>query len=265
MSAAEVIRQHLLAHGKNPKAASEAEILRVLKRWADARGFGAVRTDAEREERVRLQKPWVVVDVESRRALIQWRAGRLTMHVPPAIALAWALLVESEPPPADVGPCPECKGDGLIADCESSAQMLESLGCADGWHVSDCFTDPCPACTGTGRKLAPVPRLLLDATTDAARTELLVLADRLQAAGDPLGELLGWALGLWTGEPTEPAVERRDLPVGSSTAAMFEVEAEGYRCDWSLDSDGWPYVRPVLGHPHTAAAAGALEATLSRV
>jgi hypothetical protein len=57
------------------------------------------------------------------------------------------------------------------------------------------YTRPCPACFGTGRKLATVPRLLLDATMDAAaRTELLVYADRLQADGDERGLLIAHAL-----------------------------------------------------------------------
>jgi hypothetical protein len=78
---------------------------------------------------------------------------------------------------------------------------------------------PCPACTGTGRESIPIARLLLDAAQPCSfcedvgdvgtlhrrpclhclpRQSLRAHADRLQAEGDPRGELLALALGPWS-------------------------------------------------------------------
>ena len=162
------------------------------------------------------------------------------IEVSPAIALAWAILVESEPPPppVDVGPCPECKGKGTVRattwgwDTDAAARgavwrlgyeaLFTEHHTKDAWTAT--YERPCHACDRSGRKLAPVPRLLLDATKPCTRCDdtgaidretqarpcpdcgprqaLRVLADELQAAGDERGQLLAWALGPWSGEPS---------------------------------------------------------------
>jgi hypothetical protein len=118
------------------------------------------------------------------------------------------------------------------------------------------------ACSATGRTLISVPRLLLDATTDAAARDALdVHAEvKLRDRGDPLGELLGWALGLWTGEP---------IYIGECSTCSGAGCIPGEPPSWANVYGEPPEQCPdcdaghVVGHPHTAAAAGALEATLS--
>jgi hypothetical protein len=191
--------------------ATEVEIRAAVERWARVRGFVLY------QDPVRHGLAWGYA-ADHVPVIWQWGEPRSCSWDPaPAIALAWAILVESEPPPVDVGPCPECKpwwsngGSRRGYTTRESAQrfaadvrggVYESRSRRDGRY--SVVWNACPACSGTGRKLSPVPRLLLDATTDAtARAELLVYSDRLQNAGDPRGDLLMWALALWTGEPID--------------------------------------------------------------
>jgi hypothetical protein len=206
-------------------AASPAEMLAAVERWAQMREWW----DDGKPHR-QGGTPWLVY-LRSAGDVLLWE--RLPAYPPateqlqahyasPAVALAWAILVESEPLPVDVGLCPECVARGGAWEARTVRIMGPSIGSLledEGWERTSEPYDtglgaipwaldlrrPCPACSGSGRNLAAVPRLLLDATTDAAaRDALLVYSDQLQAAGDPTGELLSWALVLWTGEQCQP-------------------------------------------------------------
>jgi len=252
MSTAEVIRRHLLAHGKSPKAASEAEILLVLDRWARVRGFTL---DADP---VKHGLSWGFLLRDGEIMVWHWADDPLVEHVrSSALALAWALLVESEPPPVDVGPCPKCKGHGAVY--EGSALVS---WCTGAVYEASALVSWCTACgpgygLGSGRKLTPASRLLLDATTDAAAREALdVHAEvKLRDRGDPLGELLGWALGLWTGEPSDcgPC-----LLCAQRDKQATHARRIGGTIEWSGACPACDGCGRQLGHPHTAAAAGAL-------
>jgi len=190
--------------------ATEPEMLTALEDWARGRGWLRQPNDAVKAK-WHGQGPWCVetfafqadAHPDLRGPFVQvWAEAQRDaplFRVSPAIALAWAILVESEPPPVDVGPCPDCKGakgrevKGLTAFV---AQMVDGGwatpqrpdGSRDGWM-------PCSACDKTGRRIASVPRLLLDATTDTTALALLhVHADMLCAANDPAGLQLAWGL-----------------------------------------------------------------------
>jgi hypothetical protein len=270
-------------------AASEPDILAGVERWARERRSPG---DGQHVSHIVAgEHEWRVFSTSgTTRDHVQvglWRRGSDRpclgeWQLPPALALAWALLVEKDAGPVDVGRCPACVARGgpmewhrVVGTSMADAhyRITASVGppwdvAAHRWYPSPDISHgvasrPCPVCNGTGREAIPAARLLLDAASgDAtARDLLLVHADQLQARGDPLGELLGLALGPWTGEPTDDIVERRELHINASTSAMVEIEREGFRCDWSGDTggDGWPYARTVLGHPHTAAALRWLE------
>lgn len=239
--------------------ATEAEMLAEVKAWAEARGW-LRRPDDAVKAKWHGRGPWCVemfafqadAHPELRGPFVQvWAEAQRNaplFRVSPAVALAWAILVESEPPPADVGPCRTCRGrrrwswweqgTGLRAQWLSWAQLLDrdpegggsALALAGapwsegsllrwdrtgqteqyrngvvvestigGWRST--VTGTCPACHGSGRKFVPVPRRLLDATTDpASRAEEYVRADWLLASGHPSGLALAWALRWSDGE-----------------------------------------------------------------
>jgi hypothetical protein len=164
-------------------AASEPDILAGVERWARVRGFAPDRLH---------EAAWScftnVLDEVTIRAVgtvLQWA-------VSPALALAWALTVETDAAPVDVGRCPACRGRGTV-----------------WWDGEDAHPPGrviCEGCGGRTRKAIPAARLLLDATTGDTRAleHLPKHADRLAFAGDPLGEVLSLALGPWT-VPVAPA------------------------------------------------------------
>lgn len=266
-------------------AANEADILRAVERWARVRGWTGGR--------------W----------LLEESKGWGFFFVAPAIALAWALLVETGSEPVDVGRCPTCRGRGewswwdrgwrpefaawAVQDGEIGEVRVVRTG--GPWPLGtrlrnelDGFPDerrravsgPCPACTGTGREHIPAERLLLDAAprkfdtssplavygeravfngieqaNDMARDRLLAHSDKLQANGDPIGDLLAWALRLWAGEPTD---------CGECSDCKGRGVVPGDPPSWAN-----PYGEPPedcgcvagrqLGHPHTADAVRWLE------
>jgi hypothetical protein len=238
----------------DPSIATEAEMLAAVEWWARARGFW--RGSSSRDD----EKPGWHVGLGYRGSTYVWHGPAHGAEARPvyqkqsaSVLLAWAILVEIEPPPVDVGPCPDCRSTppqtkrarrmkpgqwvaiaepwdravgsnvGRIAEKQSkgssytvrwwtgpfASARVEWLGVGHTKARPDQLREAtadeitearkaCPACSGSGRKIVSVPRLLLDSTTDATdRAELLVYADRLQAAGDPRGDLLAWALGLW--------------------------------------------------------------------
>lgn len=243
-------------------AASDPDILAGVERWArvrrsagDGQNVAHIVCDGH-EWRV-----WTGTSIERMHVHVGlWRTGANRnclgeWQVPPALALAWALLVESDAGPVDVGRCPDCDGRGRFwydgEDCHPPG-MVE-----------------CPVCA-SGRKTISAARLLLDAASgDAkAREALLVEADRLAFAGDPIGELLGWALILWTGKPTAPIVLTFTAATQRDARRQFMAHlADDKREGWVLCMLGpsWqgPANRPPeewtaaatspeRGHPHTA-------------
>ncbi len=207
----------------------------------------------------------------------------------PALALAWALLVETDAGRVDVGRCPACSRRGgpeewALEVHELGPHPYENMGrdarvsllVSHGWSVEHVtvkaplrsfegrrictirMTRQCPACNVTGRETIPVARLLLDAASgDATALEHLPKhADRLQAEGDPRGELLAWALGPWSGEPVDfgPCDDDRceDGMTDSGGVTQWDTAAM-VRCPACKGS------ARMLGHPHTAAALRWLE------
>ncbi len=141
-------------------------------------------------------------------------------EVSPALALAWALLVETDAGPVDVGPCPDApQCEGGMADSGGETPW--------GYPISI----PCPACNGTGRETIPVARLLLDAASGdaSARDRLLVHADQLQAEGDPRGELLALALGPWSAPGPTLAAELEASPMPAPCGRNFSGTAAALR------------------------------------
>lgn len=89
-------------------AATEAEILEGVERWARVRGWWMSRGELCTRD----------IDGVSPRgdglpgASVRRRGWECDVYVSPALALAWALTVEADPEPVDVGRCPACDGTG---------------------------------------------------------------------------------------------------------------------------------------------------------
>jgi hypothetical protein len=220
--------------------APESEMLAALVEWSKVFGCWM-----EWGDMMPARRPWVfMTNAVCTSFAIANQDDDALEHSPwtptPAIALAWAILVESEPPPVDVGPCPECVARGGPMEWRQAVAEWTQVEAWRGywerekegvWSCELLWNDAptptgyyyaphryrlvgsrsCPACSGTGRSTVSVPRLLLDATTVAtAREALLVHADMLCAANDPAGLPLAWGLrwsagdGGWdgTGEAT---------------------------------------------------------------
>ncbi len=243
-------------------AASDPDILAGVERWARVRGFVM-------HSRTGYDRNWKgtgwgihVNPLPPGGSLLIVPDGvneLMGVEVPPALALAWALLVETDASPVDVGRCPACEGEGWLVEHEAehehdsrqwepfprAAVEARRIAARPRAGSDSGSREPlaCPACNGTGRETIPVARLLLDAATNGARSSadgksimrdadrLLVHADHLQAASaHGWGEMLAWALGPWSGEPKEPV--------------------------WH---PAWAAEVITFGHPHTAAALRWLE------
>lgn len=256
-------------------AASTADILRAVERWARVRGWYRLDSDAVKA-RWHNRGPWCVEVVDAEvRVWTQAMRGAPMFYIRPALALAWALLVERGAASVDVGRCPACQGQGTETRIIKGQGRLWANGVQwnyehDGWSTAVARVDgehvvtarqPCPVCSGTGRETIPAERLLLDAASGDAQafTRLDYHAEcKLRDRGDPLGELLAWALRLWTGEPTDcgecPACHGRKRrmirshPGLSGTTAPYMDECP--TCSGSGRQ---------LGHPHTADAVRWLE------
>jgi hypothetical protein len=229
--------------------------------------------------------------------IVTWRVGgslagcrifeysqRNSRSVSPALALTWALLVETDAGPVDVGRCRTCRGrecmwtwaqsirTGLhfIAVDEAAGWRehgwhAEVVQCGEYWRHIRAKAKRCPACSGTGRETIPVTRLLLDAASGdaAARAALSVHADHLQATGDPRGELLALALGPWPGEPTRfewfyASTEETSALMVADGWTRGPAKVPGVRLTHAgRRVAAWPFSRPVL--PGTAPALRWLE------
>jgi hypothetical protein len=185
-------------------------MLAVVKWWARVRGFLT-----EPGKDWTNHPEWVVHPMSAHVSIGRFAAvdadgvesGGGGWRVSFAVALAWALLVESGAESVDVGRCPKCGGTTWERMPAVKGDWMQALRNAleNGWERDP--DDPtfdrhighrCPACTGTGRERTPVAVLLLDAVESVdAREYLAAHADQLLAAGNPLGELIAWAVRLW--------------------------------------------------------------------
>jgi hypothetical protein len=169
-------------------AASDPDILAGVERWARVRDLWMGDGGCE---------------------IVTWRVGgslagcrifeysqRNSRSVSPALALTWALLVETDAGPVDVGRCPACEGKRLEHEREvysgENAQQLaiaqqagfERMGytAARLWTGEDWVATGsrlCSTCSGTGREAIPAARLLLDAAPRKFGTSALaVYGDR---------------------------------------------------------------------------------------
>lgn len=191
--------------------ATSSEMRSVVKRWAESRGIyrnglsatvGSWNFDDLRPETILAQQ----LDAPT-----HWHG----LQVDASVAVALALAISVDPDPMDVGRCSKCDGRGSF-----------------WWSGEDCHPPgevECDACSGSGRHLVALARLLLDAampdrgppscpvchgnelvepvhcqacgashSARVARDQALVRADLLQAKGDQLGDLIGLALGPWS-------------------------------------------------------------------
>ena len=132
----------------------------------------------------------------------------LDWRVEPVVALAWALALEvGGDATLDVGPCPACHGEG-------SRRVPDQGRSTFSFSSGDAITyTACPACDGTGRERRGLAVAVLDACPRASELArlarfvsaadlgcldaLAVHADALQAAGDPLGDVLAHYLTRW--------------------------------------------------------------------
>lgn len=253
-------------------AASPADILRAVEWWARVRGFTVN------------GRPWGFAATLSAVHVAHYGSDDrfdTAWVVPPAIALAWALLVETGFEPVDVGRCPACRGRGIwcvwhrglpdpdLGAVQASGDAWRHLGWETFIKVERAASflyyrllrvkgEDCPACDGTGRETIPAERLLLNAVSgDAtARDRLLVRADELQAAANPLGDLLAWALRLWAEEPT---VDAGPCEPCKGSGGVYKMEpllgcVMSFGCLDCGGADSRSGTGRLLGHPHTAEA-----------
>jgi hypothetical protein len=268
-------------------AASDPDILAGVERWARVRGWRRQTRRSGDGWNNSSGQPWDVVP-EGDRVWVGGRRPYSEHEVSPALALAWALLVETDADPVDVGRCPACVKRGGPTEWRHAFGPPDEAIAWRGywekeptpWATALLFADdrawqprryhlvgsrPCPVCSGTGRETIPAARLLLDAVSgDAtAHGHLAVHADRLQAKGDPRGELLALALGPWSGEPTRSewfyaSTEETSALMVADGWTRGPAKVPGVRLTHTgRRVAAWPFSRPVL--PGTADALRWLE------
>ncbi len=197
--------------------ATDQEMRVAVERWARARGWwwGRAGTSIQPASQV----PWWLVLAADGLVLVRscsrlvdfdehndWgEDGVVDCAVSVHAALIWALVIEAELPPVDMGRCPSPYCEDGRTDSGGVTQYDSPINI------------PCPDCSGTGREHREVARLLLDAQPthrgnpavyvwtkpgDPTSTGALhVLADRLQPdllrrADGPPRDLDREALGL---------------------------------------------------------------------
>jgi hypothetical protein len=139
-------------------------------------------------------------------------------EAPPPVALAWALLVELDAGTVDVGKCqdaPQCE-DGMV-----------DSGGETPWGYP--ISIHCPACNGTGRERVQIARAILDTQRDDVRACLHTEADRLLAAGDPVGLALAWGLRWSDGEGTEDGTGEAIMLLHWLTVARGQAALADFR------------------------------------
>jgi hypothetical protein len=251
-------------------AASDPDILAGVERWARVRGlWRGSEFDARKCSADGLHVVGPVPGDLSFYIMATNPPTAVQVHrTSPAIALAWALLVETDTGPVDVGRCPACVKRGGPMEWRQAFGEFEQTHAWDGywaqedapWTTRTLFgskpthgdelylrprryllvgSRPCPTCSSTGRETKPAARLLLDAASEDATTHaaLSVHADHLQAAGDPRGELLALALGPWYGEPTE-RISKTYTADSRDTALRSIPDADGRGPGWTVELRG---------------------------
>jgi hypothetical protein len=249
-------------------AANPADILAGVERWARVRGW--CRDQSRTGAYWPASQPWIV---EVGQVVTIWQGAtqgaRPLFEVSPALALAWALLVETEAGPVDVGRCSACGGVGTVPGERPSwanphGEPPEPCGCYGGREAipaARLLLDAAPRKFGTSALAVYGDRPVINGIEQGdavARERLLVHADHLQATGDQRGELLALALGPWSGEPAQfewfyASTEETSALMAADGWTRGRVEVPGVR----LTHDGrriaaWPFSRPVL--PGTASA-----------
>lgn len=177
-------------------AAPPSDILRAVERWARVRGFAF--GGSPHDGQVWQLSP----DARGTEVNIWHHVGEPAppWTVSPAIALAFALLVESGAASVDVGRCPACVARSgprklVTVEWDSAISLItvEHFG-QWGWVGGEGrfviagqqyvpMSRPCPACTGTGRETLPAQRLLLDAVPVGSSVEYAVGIDDHFAPG----------------------------------------------------------------------------------
>jgi hypothetical protein len=294
-------------------AASPAEILRAVGRWSLARGFDLDNTGGGPPWWVEVWGNNVSVETPPPAKGFWMVSPAIAL----AVALLIESRAESVDV-GRCPTCKGVRRVATVGhDRHPDADQI-SRGVVGLWLGGDnlwSWTEDCPACGATGRECVHVARLLLDAvprayaaderrvlfgdnppptvaiggcgnivsTTHApgdaaALARLLVHADQLQADGDPLGELLSWALTLWTADPAEPVkreftgvshahVRARMLAAGIGDGWVVEVHGPSGQVPARLAELEWVAVAtsPERGHPHTAEAVAQLTAAWDRL
>jgi hypothetical protein len=278
-------------------AASDPDILAGVERWARVRRDPAVQSVHGHRLMPVAGLAYGVALLNAGVDITTWRYATDRPHLPwlpveswtvsLAIALAWALLVETEAGPVDVGRCPACaeRGGPMVwsygaPGAQWAGEQAWNVGIGyttDKGHDVPAITRPCRTCRGSGRETIPAARLLLDSASScdpcrdtstvgpaedmhpcpncAPRQALRAHADHLQAIGDPRGELLAHAPGPWSGEPVDcgecPDCKGRGTVPGDppSWANPYGEPPEDCGC-----GDG-----RLFGHPGTADALRWLE------
>jgi hypothetical protein len=269
-------------------AAIPADILRAVERYIDATGIRSRHGNSSpRGWRVSCSIHGVVLLLQPEK--LSDPAPYWT--VAPPIALAFCIVLASGAESVDVGRCPSCVGRGTWwtwhrsmpamyqAEVERNAVswqghgwqtfvQFDPVGGSHFWRLLRARRGPCEACRGTGRERAPAEQLLLDAASgDAtARANLDAHADaRLRDRGDPLGELLSWALTLWTGE----LVDCGACPTCKGHRCVYREHAQAgpmsVGCTDCGGTDSRSGSGRQLGHPHTAEAVAQLAAAWERL
>jgi hypothetical protein len=177
----------------NGRVATDSEMLAAGTRWAAVRGF--VMHGRDGYSRSWTTRAWglhVNPLPPSGTVLVCPEGDELRgVEVSPHAALVWALVVEAEIEPVDVGRCPACVERGGVDEWAqrnwkgfwTDPQMCQwnlarwvigpfagpltadaaSLWADHGHEVMEFASRPCPDCAGTGRDRREVARLLLDA------------------------------------------------------------------------------------------------------
>jgi hypothetical protein len=181
------------AHGSIDQGAADIisadqEMRTAVEHWARARGVlpqeGAMRT--------RESPPWFVVLTERGELLVRRIPGSDRWdNVSPRAALVWALVLEARPL-RDGSRCKRCRGQGFkivganyrcisCPYCEGTRLADETDAYAQ--HVLNAQ----PSDRGFEKTVAAIIGRPVNAGSPASIEALHVLADRLQAAADPLG------------------------------------------------------------------------------
>jgi hypothetical protein len=190
--------------------ASQVEQLGSVEQWARSRGLWAHHNNPA-------PRGWRVSASDGGMMLVMLQSP--TMHEPapfwtvsPSVALAWALLVETNTGLVDIGRCLTCNGRGSF-----------------WWDGEDahppCMVE-CSRCNGNGRETIPAARLLLDVATSNrdARDVLHAHADQLLANGDPAGMALAWGLRWSAGDDEQDGTGEAVMLLHWATVARKRAE-----------------------------------------